>query len=151
MPCRSRHHRPRTTAPGRRWSTNVPTPPSDRPGRRGRVARRPRLDPAAECAKVSLCRKAKAMRAGRGGGILGGRLAAAGADVTFLVRDRRAARVAADGLVIKSPTGDLTLPSPKTLTAGAAADAPFDIVLLTCKAYDLGAAIESIAPHVGGA
>ncbi|HLB80246.1 MAG TPA: 2-dehydropantoate 2-reductase [Dongiaceae bacterium] len=89
--------------------------------------------------------------AGAVGGYFGGRLAAAGADVTFLVRDRRAARLAADGLVIKSPTGDLTLPSPKTLTAGAAADIPFDIVLLTCKAYDLGAAIESIAPHVGAA
>ena len=89
--------------------------------------------------------------AGAIGGYFGGRLAAAGADVTFLVRDRRAAQLAAGGLVIKSPTGDLTLPSPKTLTAGAAADIPFDIVLLTCKAYDLGAAIESIAPHVGAA
>lgn len=89
--------------------------------------------------------------AGAIGGYFGGRLAAAGADVTFLVRDRRAARLAAGGLTIKSPTGDLTLPSPKTLTVGAAADAPFDVVLLTCKAYDLGAAIESIAAHVGAA
>ena len=89
--------------------------------------------------------------AGAIGGYFGGRLAAAGADVTFLVRGRRAARLAAGGLTIKSPTGDLTLPSPKTITAGAVADTSFDIVLLTCKAYDLGAAIESIAPHVGAA
>ena len=80
--------------------------------------------------------------AGGVGGYFGGRLAAAGADVTFLVRPRRAAQLAANGLVIRSPAGDLVLPSPKT---------PFDIVLLTCKAYDLAAAIDSIAPHVGAA
>ena len=87
--------------------------------------------------------------AGGVGGYFGGRLAAAGADVTFLVRPRRAGQLAADGLVIRSPAGDLVLPSPKTLSAGAVAAAPFDIVLLTCKAYDLAAAIDTIAPHVG--
>jgi 2-dehydropantoate 2-reductase len=87
--------------------------------------------------------------AGGVGGYFGGRLAAAGADVTFLVRPRRAAQLAADGLVIRSPAGDLVLPSPRMLTAGAVAAAPFDIVLLTCKAYDLAAAIDAIAPHVG--
>jgi 2-dehydropantoate 2-reductase len=86
--------------------------------------------------------------AGGVGGYFGGRLAAAGADVTFLVRPRRAAQLAAGGLVIKSPAGDLTLPSPQTLVAGATAD-PFDIVLLTCKAYDLAPAMDAIAPHVG--
>src|SRR3990170_2372063 len=103
------------------------------------------------CVRGGVVLRILVLGAGAVGGYFGGRLAAAGADVTFLVRDRRAAQLAAGGLVIKSPTGDLTLPSPKTLTAGAAADIPFDIVLLTCKAYDLGAAIESIAPHVGAA
>ena len=44
--------------------------------------------------------------AGGVGGYFGGRLAEAGGDVTFLVRERRAAELAADGLVIKSPYGN---------------------------------------------
>ena len=46
--------------------------------------------------------------AGGIGGYYGGRLAAAGVDVTFLVRPRRAAQLAEHGLVIKSAFGDLT-------------------------------------------
>ena len=41
----------------------------------------------------------------------------AGADVTFLVRERRAAELAAAGLVIKSPLGDVTLKNPPTVQA----------------------------------
>lgn len=90
--------------------------------------------------------------AGGVGGYFGGRLAASGADVTFLVRERRAAQLAARGLVIESPLGDAVVPSPQTVASGAASAAgaaPFDVVLLTCKAYDLASAIESIAPFVG--
>jgi 2-dehydropantoate 2-reductase len=47
--------------------------------------------------------------AGATGGYFGGRLAAAGRDVTFLVRPARAADLPAKGLRIKSPHGDLTL------------------------------------------
>ena len=54
--------------------------------------------------------------AGGTGGYFGGRLAEAGADVTFLVRPKRAARLADTGLVIKSPAGDATL-AVKTVTA----------------------------------
>ena len=43
--------------------------------------------------------------AGGVGGYFGGRLAATGADVTFLVRPARAAQMA-DGLRIQSPKGD---------------------------------------------
>ena len=50
--------------------------------------------------------------AGAIGGYFGGRLKAAGRDVTFLVRARRAGQLAKTGLVIKSPTGDVELPSP---------------------------------------
>lgn len=88
--------------------------------------------------------------AGGVGGYFGGRLAAAGADVTFLVRPRRAAQLASKGLIIKSPAGDLHLPSPSTLVAGASAR-PFDIILLTCKAYDLQSALDAVAPYVDGA
>jgi 2-dehydropantoate 2-reductase len=85
--------------------------------------------------------------AGAVGGYFGGRLVEAGGDVTFLVRERRAAELAAGGLVIKSSYGDATL-AVQTVTAGPALK-PFDIILLACKAYDLASAIDSIAPAVG--
>jgi 2-dehydropantoate 2-reductase len=44
--------------------------------------------------------------AGAIGGYFGGRMLQAGADVTFLVRPKRAAELAAAGLVIKSPLGE---------------------------------------------
>ena len=85
--------------------------------------------------------------AGATGGYFGGRLAAAGRDVTFLVRDKRAAQLRRDGLVIKSPHGDLTLPV-KFLTAGELRE-KFDIVLVTVKAFGLDAAIDDFTPAVG--
>jgi 2-dehydropantoate 2-reductase len=85
--------------------------------------------------------------AGAIGGYFGGRLVQAGGDVTFLVRERRASQLAQRGLVVKSPHGDFTVPVRTVLRADARPD--FDLVLLTCKAYDLGDAIESIRPAVG--
>ncbi len=85
--------------------------------------------------------------AGAIGGYFGGRMAEAGADVTFLVRPRRAAQIAADGLVIRSPRGDLVRPV-NTVQAGALGG-PYDAVLLSCKAFDLDDAIASFAPAVG--
>lgn len=90
--------------------------------------------------------------AGATGGYFGGRLAAAGRDVTFLVREARAAQLREAGLVIRSPAGDLTLRDVKTITREAleAQDGqPFDLVLLSCKAYDLDNAIDSFAAAVG--
>ena len=84
--------------------------------------------------------------AGGVGGYFGGRLVESGADVTFLVRERRARQLAANGLVIKSAVGDATLPV-RTLTA-ADPGQPFDLVILTCKSYDLQSAIEAAAPHM---
>ncbi|WP_027801603.1 2-dehydropantoate 2-reductase [Paraburkholderia dilworthii] len=86
--------------------------------------------------------------AGAVGGYFGGRLAAAGQDVTFLVRAGRAERLQRDGLVIRSPRGDLTQRDVKTILAGVSAE-PFDVVLLSCKAYSLDDAIDSFAPLVG--
>ena len=85
--------------------------------------------------------------AGATGGYFGGRLAQAGRDVTFLVRPPRAERLRADGLRLVSPHGDVTL-APKLLTAGTI-EAPYDIVLLTVKAFALDAALEDLAPSVG--
>lgn len=86
--------------------------------------------------------------AGAIGGYFGGRLAEVGNDVTFLVRPKRRGQLAQDGLRIISPAGDLTLPV-KTVSAEELKPV-FDIVLLTCKAYDLPSAMDSIAPAVTG-
>jgi 2-dehydropantoate 2-reductase len=84
--------------------------------------------------------------AGGVGGYFGGRLIEAGGDVTFQVRPDRARQLAQQGLVIKSPLGDAVLPA-KSIER-AEGSGPFDLVILTCKAYDLAQAIEAIAPHV---
>jgi len=94
----------------------------------------------------------KAMRmlflgAGGTGGYFGGRAAQTGADVTFLVREARAQKLRRDGLRIKSPRGDATL-APRLATAGDVGGA-YDVVVLSCKAYDLESAIEAIRPAVG--
>src|SRR5262245_40976468 len=86
--------------------------------------------------------------AGATGGYFGGRMLKAGRDVTFLVRPARAERLAATGLTIASPAGNVTLRSPPTVRA-AELRTPFDAVILSCKAYDLDGAIESFAPAVG--
>lgn len=86
--------------------------------------------------------------AGAIGGFFGGRLLAAKRDVTFLVRERRAAQLAKTGLTIKSRLGDVNIPAPPTVQA-AALQGPYDAVLLACKAFDLAGAIEAFAPAVG--
>src|SRR3954466_3092283 len=86
--------------------------------------------------------------AGAIGGYFGGRLVQSGADITFLVRPRRAAELATSGLVIRSPGGDVTLANPPTVQADSLKQ-QFDVVLLSCKAFDLDDAITSFAPAVG--
>ena len=86
--------------------------------------------------------------AGAIGGYFGGRMLQAGRDVTFLVRPRRAAELGSSGLVIKSPNGDVTLKNPPTVQADSLKE-KFDVVLLSCKAFDLEDAIKSFAPAVG--
>ncbi|AFC85295.1 2-dehydropantoate 2-reductase [Frateuria aurantia] len=92
--------------------------------------------------------------AGGTGGYFGGRLAASGADVSFLLRPVRAGRIRHDGLQIRSPLGDV-LCRPQVLVAtelaAVAARQPFDLILLSCKAYDLDSAMDAIAPAVGPA
>jgi len=90
--------------------------------------------------------------AGGTGGYFGGRLAQAGVDVTFLVRPNRAAQLERDGLVIRSPLGNAAF-AVAHVTADAlpqlAQQRPFDLIILSCKAYDLDSSIEAIAPAVG--
>ncbi|AMV48310.1 2-dehydropantoate 2-reductase [Paraburkholderia caribensis] len=86
--------------------------------------------------------------AGGTGGYFGGRLAASGRDVTFLVRPKRADVLRSNGLSIRSSLGDMHVARPQLVTADQM-DAQFNLIVLSCKAYDLGNAIESFAPAVG--
>jgi 2-dehydropantoate 2-reductase len=86
--------------------------------------------------------------AGAIGGYFGGRLLQAGRDVTFLVRPRRADELADTGLIIKSPRGNVSIRKPATILSENISH-PFDLVLLSCKAYDLAGAIDSFAAAVG--
>ena len=87
--------------------------------------------------------------AGGIGGYFGGRLAQAGADVTFLVRQKRREQIARDGLQIESPLGNAKL-EVKAVVAEEL-EPGYDAVLFTCKAYDLDSAMDAIAPAMKGA
>lgn len=87
--------------------------------------------------------------AGAVGGYFGARMASAGHDVTFLVRPRRHAQLLADGLSLRSTIGDMTI-RPIMVTAQDIV-APYDIVLLSVKAYSLDAAMDDFSPAVGPA
>ena len=92
--------------------------------------------------------KVLVLGAGAIGGYFGGRMALAGVDVTFLVRPGRRAQLNADGLVVESSMGNFRIPV-KTVEAGELRP-EYDVVLLTCKSYDLESAIEAIAPAMQG-
>lgn len=85
--------------------------------------------------------------AGALGGYFGGKLLKGGADVTFLVRPRRAAQLADHGLVVNTHEDEIRCPV-KTLQAGQVTS-PYDVIIMCCKAYDLPAAMDAVAPAVG--
>jgi 2-dehydropantoate 2-reductase len=51
-------------------------------------------------------------------------------------------------LIVRSPKGDINIPAPPTVLAENTG-APFDLILLSCKAYDLQGAMDSFAPAFG--
>ena len=85
--------------------------------------------------------------AGAVGGYFGGRLAQAGRDVTFLIRPSRAKKLRHNGLRISSPHGDAVL-TPNLISAEEI-DTPYDLVLVSVKAYALEAAMNDFAAAVG--
>jgi 2-dehydropantoate 2-reductase len=85
--------------------------------------------------------------AGAVGGYWAARLQQSGADVTLLLREKRAETVRKNGLVVKSPKGDAVVQT-KVVTKGNDGG-PYDVIVLACKAYDLDSAMDSIAPAVG--
>lgn len=84
--------------------------------------------------------------AGAVGGYFGGRLVEKGENVTFLVRPKRQEQLRLDGLVIKSVHGDAQL-DVQTITYGQCAD-PFDLILLSVKAYHLPEVLSSLDSYV---
>lgn len=91
--------------------------------------------------------KVLVLGAGATGGYFGGRLLEAGRDVSFLVRKRRASQLRTHGLVIRSPQGTARL-TPHVLTENSLQET-FDLIVLSCKAYDLESAMTAIAPAIG--
>ncbi len=83
--------------------------------------------------------------AGALGGYFGGMLIKSGADVTFLVRPKRAAQLHQDGLVVKLQDGSELRSKAKTVQQGRL-NGTYDVILLSCKAYDLDGAMDALAP-----
>ncbi|MGD3109959.1 ketopantoate reductase family protein [Streptomyces sp. YGL11-2] len=73
--------------------------------------------------------------AGGVGGYFGARLAAAGADVTFVARGRHLEALQRRGLLVRSPLGDVRTP-PARAVAGVGELGPTDLVLLAVKLWD---------------
>jgi 2-dehydropantoate 2-reductase len=86
--------------------------------------------------------------AGSIGGYFGSRLLAAGRDVTFMVRPRRAAQLRSNGLKVMSPLGNLDLPTPPLVSAGSI-EGIYDLIILSTKSYDLEGSIGDFAAAMG--
>lgn len=85
--------------------------------------------------------------AGATGGYFGARLAQAGRDVTFLVRERRFKQLQENGLVLRTPQGVEKL-QPQLTQAGTLSGT-YDLIILTVKSFGLAQAMADIAPAVG--
>lgn len=85
--------------------------------------------------------------AGAIGGYYGARLIESGADVRFLLREKRAEALRSRGLVVKSELGDFSA----TVNTVSSNDLTpnYDLVLLACKAYDLDAALADLEAGIG--
>jgi 2-dehydropantoate 2-reductase len=88
------------------------------------------------------------MAAGAVGGYFGGRLAAAGHDVTFIARGAHRDAIRRDGLKIESALGDLHLKD-VNVTDDPKQIGPVDLVLFAVKLWDTETAGEQTRPLVG--
>ena len=86
--------------------------------------------------------------AGAIGGYFGGRLVQAGRDVTFLVRPRRAEQIRKNGFAVRV-SGEHANELAVRAIVSEQIEAPYDLVLVSCKAYDLESAMDGFAPAVG--
>jgi 2-dehydropantoate 2-reductase len=82
------------------------------------------------------------------GGYFGGRLAAAGNDVTFIARGEHLRAIQSGGLVIESAKGDFTI-SPAKATDDPAQVGKVDLVMLGVKAWQVTDAATAMLPLIG--
>lgn len=82
------------------------------------------------------------------GGYFGGRLAAAGEDVTFIARGAHLAALRGRGLRIESPGGNLDLPR-VSATDDPTTIGPVDVVFFAVKLYDTDDAARLLPPLIG--
>jgi len=87
--------------------------------------------------------------AGGIGGYFGAHLLRSGADVTFLVREKRKALIDAQGLRIETPRGEFSV-QPVTVTA-ATVTPIYDLIILAPKSYDLEDGLASLEKAQGSA
>ncbi len=90
------------------------------------------------------------MGSGGVGGYVGGRLAAAGRDVTFVARGAHLAAIRERGLALRSALGDVLI-RPAQASDDPAAIGPVDLVIFAVKLYDTEAAAAASRPLVGPA
>ena len=81
--------------------------------------------------------------AGGIGGYFGAKLINVGAEITFLLRDRRHKLIQEQGLTVETPKGNFTV-QPKSLTAEQL-EPIYDLIILAPKAFDLDDALKSLA------
>lgn len=84
--------------------------------------------------------------AGAVGGYFGSRLAEAGVDVTFLVREKRAAQLRERGLTVRSVHGDYWY-TPQVVTDAAEVEA-CDVLVVAVKNYHLADTLSTLKPLV---
>lgn len=88
------------------------------------------------------------MGAGALGCYYGGRLQAAGADVTFIARDRTVGILRQGGLTVEMMDETLQLPE-VAATTDPADVGPVDVIIFATKLYDVDDAARAMAPMVG--
>ena len=76
------------------------------------------------------------------GGYFGARLIEVGVNVTFFVKKKRASLIKNNGINVESPHGNLHV-NAQTLSIGEDKQ-EFDLVILTCKAYDLESSLNDL-------
>lgn len=82
--------------------------------------------------------------AGAVGGVVGGLLARAGEDVALVARGEHGARIAADGLTVRTPVGDFAVHPPVAPTPTELGLTPDDVVLLAVKGQDTDGALDAL-------
>jgi 2-dehydropantoate 2-reductase len=82
------------------------------------------------------------------GGYFGGRLAAAGEDVTFVARGEHLRAIKTNGLKVDSPNGDFVI-YPAKATEDVSEIGETDLVILGVKAWQVPEAARAIKPVVG--